>query len=140
MSHVRPPGPTEVPRSVVLLADDAADVREMYRLWMELSEFDVLEAADGLQAIDLARQHRPHAIVMDLSMPLVDGWEACRRLKADPRTRHIPIIALSAHGYADAQRRALEAGCDHFVAKPCAPDTLEDSRRRVLSNRPDIPA
>ena len=138
MAHVSSSDQTA--RSVILLADDAPDVREMYRLWMELSEFDVLEAADGRQAIELAMQHRPHAIVMDLSMPDVDGWEACRRLKADPLTRHIPIIALSAHGYADAQRRALEAGCDQFVAKPCAPDTLEECLRRVLTNRPDIPA
>ncbi len=77
---------------------------------MEFSDFRIIEASDGAQAVDLARQHQPDAILMDLSMPRLDGWEACRRLKADPCTRHIPIIAVSAHGYPDAQRRALEAG------------------------------
>jgi len=115
-------------------------VREMYRIWMELSHFNVLEATDGVQAIRLTHQYHPDAVVMDLSMPRLDGWEACRRLKADPRTRDIPILAVSAHGYADARRRALEAGCDQFVEKPCTPDTLEASLRQLLANRPDIPA
>lgn len=107
-------------RRIVLLAEDAHDVREMYRLWMQLAEYDVLEAVDGAQAIHLTKQHLPDVIVMDLSMPHVDRWEACRQLKKDPRTRHIPIVAVSAHGYADARRRALEAGCDRFLEKPCA--------------------
>ena len=85
------------PRRIVLLAEDAPDVREMYRVWMQLAEYEVLEAVDGRQAIDLTRQHLPDVIVMDLSMPGVDGWEACRQLKEDPHTRHIPIVAVSAH-------------------------------------------
>ena len=128
------------PRKVVLLAEDAPDVREMYRLWMQLAEYEVLEAVDGFQAISLTQQHLPDVIVMDLSMPGVDGWEACRQLKGNPRTRHIPIVAVSAHGYADARRRALEAGCDMFLEKPCAPDRLEECLRALLLNRPDISA
>lgn len=112
-------------RKVILVAEDADDLREMYRAWMELANLRMIEAIDGVQAVELTRQHQPDAILMDLSMPRLDGWEACRQLKADIRTRHIPIIAISAHGYPDAQRRAIEAGCDHFIAKPCTPDTLE---------------
>ncbi len=128
------------PRKVILLAEDSPDVREMYRLWMELSDFGVIEAVDGMEAITLTHRHHPDVVVMDLSMPRLDGWEACRRLKADPDTRHIPILAVSAHGYRDARRRALEAGCDQFVEKPCTPETLEACLRDLLSKRPDISA
>ena len=123
--------PTE--RKVILVAEDADDVREMYRAWMELANLEIIEAIDGVQAVELTRQRQPDAILMDLSMPRLDGWEACRRLKADPKTRHIPIIAISAHGYSDAKRRALEAGCDCFVGKPCTPDTLEACLRDLWS-------
>jgi len=124
--------PTE--RKVILVAEDAADVREMYRAWMELSNLQIIEAIDGVQAVELTRQRQPDAILMDLSMPRLDGWEACRQLKADPQTRHIPIIAISAHSYSDAQSRAIEAGCDYFVAKPCTPDTLEACLRDLWSS------
>ncbi len=124
---------TPAERKVILVAEDADDVREMYRAWMELANLQMIEAIDGVQAVELARQYQPDAILMDLSMPRLDGWEACRQLKADRRTRHIPIIAISAHGYPDAQRRALEAGCDQFIAKPCPPDTLEMCLRGLWS-------
>ena len=112
----------------------------MYRIAFELSSFRVLEAGDGLQAIQLTHAHLPDAIVMDLSMPRLDGWEACRRLKADPKTRRIPILAVSAQGYDDAKAKALEAGCDEFLAKPCTPDALESCLRRLLAARPAIDA
>jgi len=135
------PGESETTRrKVILVAEDADDVREMYRVWMELSDFHIIEASDGVQAVDLTRRHHPDAILMDLSMPRLDGWEACRRLKADPDTRDIPIIAVSAHAYPDAERRALDAGCDHFVEKPCTPDTLEACLRDLWSSRSDLPA
>ena len=121
-------------RKVILVAEDADDLREMYRVWMELADLQMIEASDGLRAVELARQHQPDAILMDLSMPRLDGWEACRQLKADISTRHIPIIAISAHGYPDAQRRAIEAGCDHFIAKPCTPDRLEMCLRELWSS------
>lgn len=108
----------------------------MYRVAMELSSFRVLEAEDGLEAIELTHTHQPDAIVMDLSMPRLDGWEACRRLKADPETRRIPILAVSAHAYDDAKARALEAGCDDFLAKPCSPDAVESCVRRLLGMSP----
>lgn len=130
--------PEEPPTAtLVLLAEDSPDVREMYRIWMELSKFRVIEAADGLEAIQLTQEHHPDAIVMDLSMPRVDGWEACRRLKANPDTRDIPIVALSAHAYADAGARAVEAGCDEFLPKPCTPDKLESCLRKLLPRRAD---
>ena len=139
-SHAQGQPPPAEQRQVILVAEDSPDVREMYRIWMELSDFNVVEATDGVQAIHLTHQYHPDAVVMDLSMPRLDGWEACRRLKADPRTRDIPILAVSAHGYSDARRRALEAGCDRFVEKPCTPETLEACLRELLANRPDIPA
>ena len=140
MTLAVPDGDLPPPRQVVLVAEDAADVREMYRLWMQLSDFEVLEASDGVEAVELTRSRQPDAIIMDLSMPRLDGWHACQQLKADPRTRHIPIVAVSAHAYPDARRRAIEAGCDHFIEKPCTPDTLEACLRTLLGSRPDARA
>ncbi len=100
----------------------------------------VVEAVDGLEAIQLANAHRPDAIVIDLSMPRLDGWEASRGLKADPHTSRIPILAVSAQGYDDAEAHALQAGCDEFLAKPCSPEALESCLRRLLGLGSHLPA
>jgi two-component system, cell cycle response regulator DivK len=109
---------------LVLLVEDFADAREMYRDYLEFSGFRVETAGDGREAIEKARACRPDLVLMDLSLPGIDGWEATRILKADPETSDLPILALSAHAMAAEGRRAKDAGCDGFIAKPCLPHEL----------------
>src|SRR2546423_15632828 len=100
-----------------------------------LGDFEVLAAEDGERGCRMALSDRPDIILMDLEMPRVDGWEATRRLKADPQTRDIPIIALSAHALAGEREKALAAGCDEFDTKPIEFERLGGALRRVLAAR-----
>lgn len=116
----------------VLLVDDYPDAREMYSEYLEFSGFQVVEAANGIEALQHALDDKPDIILMDLSLPVMDGWEATRRLKADERTAHIPIVALTGHALAGISEGAKQAGCDAFVTKPCLPEDLVKEIRRVL--------
>ena len=118
---------------LVLIVDDFADNREMYAEYLRFSGFAVDEATNGRQALEKVAAVVPDAIVMDLSLPEVDGWEATRRLKADPRTQHVPVIAVTGHALAGHSRSAHDAGCDAFVTKPCLPEDLVAHLRRVLA-------
>lgn len=120
---------------LVLVVDDVAHGREIFAEYLEFRGFRVATAADGLEAMDKAFELRPDIILMDLSLPQLDGWEATRRLKADERTKSIPIIALTAHALAAAHDRAKEVGCDAVVTKPCIPRDLEAEVRRQLDAR-----
>lgn len=124
---------------LVLVVDDVAHGREIFAEYLEFRGFRVATAADGLEALDKAFELRPDIILMDLSLPQLDGWEATRRLKNDDRTRTIPIIALTAHALASAHDRAMAAGCDSVVTKPCVPRDLEAEVRRQLAARPERP-
>ena len=104
----------------------------MYASYFAAKRFTVLTASDGPMALELAHAHRPDVIVMDLSIPHLDGWETTARLRADPETAHIPIIACSANVLFGAAERALVAGCTSFVPKPCLPADLLREVRRVL--------
>jgi two-component system, cell cycle response regulator DivK len=121
---------------LVLVVDDVDHGREIFAEYLEYRGFRVATAADGLEALDKAFELRPDVILMDLSLPGIDGWEATRRLKQDERTRHIPIIALTAHALASAHERAREVGCNAVVTKPCLPKDLELEVRRQLEGRP----
>ena len=114
--------PTAKP--LILVVEDFDDAREMYREYLEFSGFRVETARDGREAIDKTRELRPDLVLMDLSLPGLDGWEATRLLKAAPDTSGILIIALSAHALATEGERARAAGCDGFIAKPCLPPDL----------------
>lgn len=120
---------------LVLVVDDVAHGREIFAEYLEFRGFRVATAADGQEAIDRAFELRPDVILMDLSLPRVDGWEATRRLKQDERTAAIPIIALTAHALAAAHDKAKEVGCDAVVTKPCLPRDLEQEVRRQLAAR-----
>jgi CheY-like chemotaxis protein len=120
-------------RPVVLIAEDQGDLRQLYAEHLTISGFDVIEARNGAEAIDRSSSQLPDVILMDLSMPVIDGWEATKRLKADTRTAHIPILALTAHDASGELERATSVGCDWFVPKPCPPDALITEVRRVLS-------
>ena len=118
---------------LILVVDDYQDAREMYAEYLQYSGFRVAEARNGNEAVEQAFALRPDLILMDLSLPGKDGWEATRELKADERTRHIPIVALTGHALAGASDGAKKAGCDSFVTKPCLPDDLVVEVRRMLN-------
>ena len=102
----------------ILYVEDNDDNVAMLEARLQLSGHIVLVARDGAEALALAQAERPDLIIMDLSLPGIDGWEATRRLKADPATRAIPVIALSAHAMAGDREEALAAGCDDYDTKP----------------------
>jgi two-component system, cell cycle response regulator DivK len=129
--ELRRPG-RERERPLVLIVEDQPDLRQLYAQHLSLSGFDVIEAGNGADAITRTTSDAPDVVLMDLSLPIVDGWEATRRLKDDLRTSHIPVVALTAHDGAGELQRATRAGCDWFVPKPCPPDALIAEIRRVL--------
>jgi two-component system, cell cycle response regulator DivK len=131
--------PVDEKAPLVLVVDDVAHGREIFAEYLEFRGFRVATAVDGLEALDKAFELRPDIILMDLSLPQLDGWEATRRLKQDERTRTIPVIALTAHALASAHDRAKEVGCDAVVTKPCIPKDLEAEVRRQLAIRAGQP-
>ena len=120
-------------QSLVLVVEDYQDAREMYAAYLQFSGYEVAEAVDGVQAIEKAVELLPDIILMDLALPKMDGWEATRQLKSDPRTSHIPIVALTGHALAGHAERAKKAGCDAFVTKPCLPDALVAEIQKMLA-------
>src|SRR5262252_1399427 len=120
----------------VLYVEDNDDNVFMLKMRLELlGDFEVLTAEDGEKGCAMAVSERPDIILMDLEMPVVDGWEASRRLKGNPQTRDIPIIALSAHALAGEREKALAAGCNEFDTKPIEFDRLVATLRRILASR-----
>src|SRR5438034_416323 len=120
----------------VLYVEDNDDNVFMLKMRLELlGDFEVLTAEDGEKGCTIALSERPDIILMDLEMPVVDGWEATRRLKGNPQTRDIPIIALSAHALAGEREKALAAGCNEFDTKPIEFDRLVATVRRILATR-----
>lgn len=104
--------------SKVLLVEDNEMNRDMLSRRLERKGFQVVFAQDGSVAVDLAGSEQPALILMDMSLPVMDGWEATRRIKSDPATRDIPVIALTAHAMAGDKEKAMEAGCEDYDTKP----------------------
>ncbi|HEU4561021.1 MAG TPA: response regulator [Longimicrobium sp.] len=102
----------------ILLVEDNEMNRDMLSRRLERKGFQVVLAEDGLGGVEMAASQAPDLVLMDMSLPVLDGWEATRRLKAAPGTRHIPVIALTAHAMSGDRERALEAGCDDYDTKP----------------------
>jgi CheY-like chemotaxis protein len=119
----------------ILLIEDNEDNRLVYRTILDHFGFVVLEAADGEEGIRRARADSPDLILMDVSIPKIDGWEATRQLKADPSTSSIPIIALTAHALATDRAKAQEAGCDGYLAKPVEPRKVVEEVQKHLDRR-----
>ena len=122
-------------RELILLVEDDEDSRFVYRLLFENQGFSVLLAASGDEGLRLAREKKPRAIIMDVSIPGVDGWTATERLKADPEMAGIPVIVLTAHAFPEDRRRAEAVGCDGFLTKPCEPRDVLDEVRRHIARR-----
>ncbi|MGH9613652.1 MAG: response regulator [Bryobacteraceae bacterium] len=122
----------------ILLVEDNEMNRDMLLRRLAKRGFDVLAAVDGAEGLRLASENSPDLILMDMSLPVVDGWEATRRLKRDPGTSRIPVIALTAHVLESDRQMALEAGCDGFETKPVDLNQLIATIDRLLAgNRPD---
>ena len=120
----------------VLLVEDSEDNRFMMKRLLEMSGYEVLEAVNGEQAVNTAQTMSPDLILMDLSLPTMDGWEATRRLKASAATARIPVIALSAHAMAGDREKALAAGCDDYDTKPIDLQRLLGKIRALLPGDP----
>jgi two-component system, cell cycle response regulator DivK len=119
--------------ALILVVDDSDDNRDMYAEFLRFFGYRVEEAVTGLEALAKARKLTPAAIVMDLSLPEMDGWEAIRRLKIDEKTKGIPIIVLTAHALTGVEKSARYAGGDVFLTKPCLPDNLAEAVARLLT-------
>jgi CheY-like chemotaxis protein len=119
-------------KPLVLLVDDFEDNRAMYAEFLRYSGFDVVEASNGAEAIEKATSMLPDIIVMDLSLPVLDGWEATRRLRQVPSTHDIPILALTGHALDEHSQGARDAGCNGFLAKPCLPEVLLEAVKGML--------
>jgi two-component system, cell cycle response regulator DivK len=119
---------------VILIAEDFEDARDLYKEYLEFSGFVVETATNGREAVARAIDLLPDLILMDASMPVLDGWQATRELKANPTTKHIPVLALTAHAFDDARQEARSSGCDGFVPKPCLPDDLVSKVRATLDS------
>jgi CheY-like chemotaxis protein len=126
---------TDPQAPLVLVVDDYFEARDICAEYLSFHGYRVVTAEDGAEAMDKAFALLPDVILMDLSLPEVDGWVATRRLKDDPRTAEIPIVALTAHALSSERDRALAAGCDDVITKPCAPSLLLAEVERQLARR-----
>ncbi len=122
----------------ILLVEDNEMNRDMLSRRLVRRGHEVSIAVDGQEAIDKAKAEKPEVILMDMSLPIIDGWEATRRLKADDETKMIPIIALTAHAMASDEQKAREAGCDDFDTKPIdLPRLLEKIEKQLSGAQPE---
>jgi len=121
--------------TTVLLVEDTEDNRQMMRRLLEMSGFRVVEAINGKEAVQVAAETHPEVILMDLSLPLIDGLAATRKIRCQRELNTVPIIAVSAHDTADFHSEALAAGCDAYVTKPVNYTELEDLINRLLHRR-----
>jgi CheY-like chemotaxis protein len=131
----RESGNNKVDAATVLLVEDTEDNRQMMRRLLEMSGYRVVEAINGKEAVEVAPRVRPQIILMDLSLPLIDGLAATRRIRSLPGMSEVPIVAVSAHDTADFHSDALDAGCDAYITKPIDYPQLEDLVHRLLVKR-----
>jgi two-component system cell cycle response regulator DivK len=118
----------------VLLVEDNEMNRDMLSRRLIRRGFDVVFAVNGKQGVDLARSEKPDIILMDMSVPIMDGWEATRCVKSDDATRSVPVIGLTAHAMSGDREKAIEAGCDDYDTKPVELDRLIGKIERLLGN------
>ncbi len=126
--------PLNTKMATILLVEDNDDNRDMLSRRLDRVGFTTISATDGVQGVVSAQTHAPDLILMDMSLPLLDGWEATRRLKADDATKNIPIIALTAHAMSDDRERAMKAGCDDYDTKPVNITRLMAKIRALLGD------
>ena len=117
----------------ILMVEDTEDNRQILRDLFSGTDYEVIEATDGAAGLSMARTHKPDLILMDIQLPVLDGYEATRRIKADPALRHIPVIAVTSYALSGDEATARAAGCDAYIAKPVSPRLLLAKVRELLS-------
>jgi two-component system, cell cycle response regulator DivK len=116
----------------ILMVEDTEDNRQIMRDLLSMTDFELLEAVDGADGVAKALAHRPDLILMDIQLPVMDGYEAARRIKANPALKHIPIIAVTSYALSGDEGKTLAAGCDGYVSKPYSPRQLLAKIREFL--------
>ena len=116
----------------ILVVEDTPDTRELIRLMLERKGYRVLEAENGIEAVEMANSERPDAILMDMSLPLMDGCQATKHIREQPELASVPIIACTAHNPWEWRSKAILAGCNDFMTKPLSSDGLVDMLSRYL--------
>ena len=109
----------------LLLADDEEDIKTVLKMYLESKGYEVCTAYDGLDALEQAKSEKPDVVLLDVMMPVVDGFEVCEKLKADPATANIPVIMLSAASHAESVQRGLDAGAVEYLVKPFEPERID---------------
>lgn len=118
----------------VLIVEDNVDNFELVRFLLERAGYEVLSAVNGVEGVESARREQPDLVLMDLSMPEMDGWKATAQMKAEEMTRHIPVLALTAHTLPSERKRAIDAGCDGYISKPINVASFEKLVSTLLRN------
>jgi CheY-like chemotaxis protein len=119
----------------ILIVDDEAHIVMILKDSLEFSGFQVMTASDGMEALERIAQEIPDLVVLDIGMPRLDGWEVCRRLRQDPKTKELPVIILTAYAQTADQRKGIQLGADRFVTKPCDLTYLVEEINSLLSKK-----
>ena len=121
----------------ILIVEDTEDNRQIMRDLLTGAGFDLIEAWDGGAGVTMAHEHMPDLILMDFQLPILDGYEATRRIKTNPATRHIPVIAVTSYALSGDEAKAMEVGCSGYIAKPFSPRKLLGKVREFLPDTSD---
>ena len=116
----------------ILIAEDERDIRDLVAFTLRFAGFEVIVASNGEEAVEIATKEIPDLIVLDVRMPRLTGYDACRMIKADPKLHHIPVVFLSAKGQESEVHTGMEAGAEEYLLKPFAPDQLTERVRTIL--------
>ena len=116
----------------ILVVEDTEDNRQILRDLLGMAGYDMIEANDGAEGVSQATQHKPDLILMDIQMPVMDGYEATRRIKANPELKSIPIVAVTSYALSGDEEKARAAGCDAYIAKPYSPRQMLAKVRQIL--------
>ena len=116
----------------ILVVEDTEDNRQILRDLLRMAGYDMVEAHDGAQGVAMAVEHRPDLILMDIQMPVMDGYEATRRIKAIPELKAIPIVAVTSYALSGDEQKTRDAGCDAYIAKPYSPRQMLAKVREIL--------
>lgn len=117
----------------ILIADDEEDIKVVTQLFLESKGYEIVTAYDGLDALDKVKSEKPDAVLLDIMMPLIDGFEVCQRMKEDPELAGIPVVMMSASTHSESRQRGLDAGAVDFLIKPFQPEVLEKLLQTTLA-------
>ncbi|CAN5758992.1 response regulator [soil metagenome] len=125
-----------IPKARVLIVDDIPEQRDIHATLLRFSGYEVIEAENGQEALRMVREHTPDVVIMDVMLPVLDGWAATERIKADPATARLPVLILTARALKHEQARSQSAGADAYLSKPCNPTDVLHEVERLLRSHP----